>query len=85
MSIDEDSKKKMLYKLNYAEAQILKVLYEDGDYLSTNEIAEKAKLSWNTVDKYACIFYDFGWLFQRRHGRTIYWKINMERKIGDED
>jgi Mn-dependent DtxR family transcriptional regulator len=56
------------------EHKILKVLVERQWFMSTREIAYRARVSWNTADIYLRRFYDRGWVSKRVIGNRYYWK-----------
>lgn len=63
----------MKKRLSPIEARILSVLIKSGDYMTTGEVAKKAKVSWNTAFSYLNKFYNLGWI-NKTGDRTLYWE-----------
>lgn len=57
---------------------ILKTLLEAGEYLSTTEISNKAKCSWNTAFKHLKLFQSYNWIYHITQGNRDYWKAEAE-------
>lgn len=64
--------------LNNHQKALLKVLMEHAYYLTTREIAQRAKVSWVTADKYLQAFDKLGWIMHAHEKRAKttkdYWK-----------
>lgn len=59
-------------KLNPIETKILTVMIKEGGYLTTAEISQKAKVSWNTAFAYLKRFEKRGWV-ESSGDTTKYW------------
>ncbi|MCD6371329.1 MAG: hypothetical protein J7L39_01260 [Candidatus Aenigmarchaeota archaeon] len=64
-------------RLNPIEHKILKVLIQRRVFMSTREIARRARVSWNTAFVYLNRFYNRGWLSRKKVGNRIYWKARV--------
>jgi response regulator of citrate/malate metabolism len=64
--------------LNYAEKQIVTVLYHAQKPLSTLDIANRTKLSWATTKKYLDILHQKKLLRKGKQGKAIYWWIRID-------
>jgi predicted HTH transcriptional regulator len=62
-------------ELNPQEKQILKVLLENP-YITTRQVAQKAKISWNTAKKYLDKFLENKWIEHQGKGKKDYWKAH---------
>jgi len=68
-------------KLNSHECNIIKILLEHNYFLSTTEIAEETKMSWNTVRKYLREFKQKDWVLNQKAGKqknTELWKAKVK-------
>lgn len=66
-------------ELSPIEYKILKVLVQEGKYMTTSEISKVCKISWNTALKYVKKFYNKKWLSKRTVGNRIYWKAIVRK------
>lgn len=67
----------MKNKLNPIESKILTVLIQNGDYMTTAQIAKESAISWNTALLYLKKFDTLGWV-EKIGERTTYWKAIIE-------
>lgn len=67
----------MTNKLPPIQAKILTVLIQNGDYMTTAQVASESKISWNTALFYLKEFYKKGWV-EKEGERTIYWRAIVE-------
>jgi len=65
-------------ELKPQELQILKALLEHDYHLSTTQVAEIAKVSWNTADKYLNKFKKMHWIEKKKKGNRCYWRAYRE-------
>jgi transcription initiation factor IIE alpha subunit len=56
------------------EKRILRVLLEHNHSLTTTQIANLARISWNTAKKYLIAFYQKGWIVMKPAGNRTYWR-----------
>jgi len=63
--------------LNPYERKIMKELYYAGKPLTTNEVAEKSDLSWQTAKKHLEQMRERGLLNHGKKGSAIYWWIKV--------
>lgn len=64
-------------RLTPIEHKVLKVLVERNRFITAREVASRAKVSWNTADRYIRRFYQKGWLSRYTSGNRIYWKARI--------
>jgi len=68
----------MKKKLNPIETKIITVLVQNEGSMTTSQIAEAAKISWNTALIYLNNFYEMKWVDKTESGSTIYWTAIVE-------
>lgn len=56
------------------DRRILTILIREGRFLTTAQIAEKTRMSWNTAEKYLRRMKYKGWV-ERRGDVVGYWKV----------
>lgn len=56
------------------ESKVLKVLLEHDYYLSTTEVANLSKISWNTANAYLKKFHYRNWIDKKEKGNRDYWR-----------
>lgn len=66
----------MKKKLNPIESRILTEMIKNGGYMTTAQIADKAKISWNTAYTYLKKFEVKGWVIPAGDV-TKYWIANI--------
>ncbi|MEK6886073.1 MAG: winged helix-turn-helix transcriptional regulator [Nanoarchaeota archaeon] len=67
----------MKEKLNPIESKIITVLVQNGDYMTTAQIAKEAKISWNTAINYLTAFHKKGWV-EKAGDTVISWRAILE-------
>ena len=65
--------------LNPYESKILTVLLKSNRFLTTAEIAGKAKISWNTAEHYLNIMEKKGWVKSEGNVQK-YWKAILRKR-----
>jgi len=60
-------------KLNPRESAILRVLIQNGGFMTTAEISKEADISWNTALFYLNVFHKKGWI-EKQGKKVLYWR-----------
>ena len=63
--------------MNPIESKIVIVILKNEEYMTTAQIAKKAKISWNTAEIYLEKMFEKGWV-DKLGDRTKYWKAIIE-------
>ena len=78
---------KFLYKkeinksmLTKTEKDIIETLLEHNYYLTTTQVSQKAKVSWNTAYNHLTIFYKKEWINMKPRGNRKLWKAIIPYK-----
>ncbi|HIH25764.1 winged helix-turn-helix transcriptional regulator [Candidatus Woesearchaeota archaeon] len=66
--------------LNPYERAILSVLLNSRRSLTTGEIAERSRISWNTAEKYLKYLMERGWVKRSQWGSRYYWKAIVKHR-----
>ncbi len=64
-------------KINPRARSILTVLVKFDRFMTTAEVADEARVSWNTALGYLKSFYRKGWV-EKRGKKVLYWKAIYE-------
>ncbi len=59
-------------KLNPIERRIIQILIVQRGLLNKNELAQRARVSWNTAEKYITKLQNRGWIGQKKIGSITY-------------
>ncbi|MFH2024068.1 MAG: winged helix-turn-helix transcriptional regulator [Candidatus Micrarchaeota archaeon] len=69
-----------MVRVDSYDRAVLNVLLRAGHMMTTNDIAERAGMSWNTADKSLNYLYRYGLVLRSVRGsrikRVTYWRIN---------
>lgn len=63
-------------ELNSIQKKILETLLEHDYFLTTTEVSNKSKVSWNTAKAYLEDFFSKGWIEHKKNGNRDLWKAN---------
>lgn len=61
--------------LTLIEKKILKTLVQRQTFMTTQEIADRSEVSWNTADRHLHKFHREKWIDKRKRGNRSYWKV----------
>ena len=67
-------------KLNQIQKEILETLLEYDYFLTTTEVSEKSKISWNTAKRYLEDFHEKSWIEHKKIGNRDMWKANPPKE-----
>lgn len=65
-----------LVGLDYTDKNILKVLLENGYFMTTREVAKKAEISWNTAIYRLRQLYQKGLINHDKRGKKELWEAS---------
>jgi response regulator of citrate/malate metabolism len=68
-------------KLNPIQKDILETLLEHDYFLTTTEVSEKCKISWNTAKRYLENFRAKAWIEHKKNGNRDMWKANPPKEV----
>ncbi|HIH48136.1 hypothetical protein J4460_01700 [Candidatus Woesearchaeota archaeon] len=64
---------------NPTEKKLLNNLYAVRGWVSTRQIADRARLSWETADKYLKGLSEDDFVLQQSEGKKSLWKFNFDK------